>query len=127
MVPTFSNGDSGVGGSTLSIAAGSRYQVGVKDNKQCTFGYPAVNKIDVTTPSTLTISDTTILAVDPSCGQNDGSITLNDGGFTITGGSTNNTGDYTNLTFGWTSSNGNSYNTQDIFNLPPGQYTLTED
>ena len=50
---------------------------------------------------------------------------MNDGGNTITGGSAGITGDYTNLSFLWTSSNGQTYNTQDIFDLEPGDYTLT--
>ena len=133
---TFTDGDSnnipGVPGS-VNITAGFEYEVGVLDVNNCSLGGNN-STVTVRTPRGLSIdnSDTntdgipdSITVTQPTCGNNNGSIVLDTGGFTITGGSAGNTGDYTNLTFAWVSSNGNSYNTQDISNLSPGDYTLT--
>ena len=133
---TFTDGDSnnipGVPGS-VNITPGFEYEVGVLDVNNCSLGGNN-STVTVRTPRGLSIdnSDTntdgipdSITVTQPTCGNNNGSIVLNTGGFTITGGSAGNTGDYSNLIFAWVSSNGNSYNTQDISGLSPGDYTLT--
>ena len=133
---TFTDGDSnnipGVPGS-VNITPGFEYEVGVLDVNNCSLGGNN-STVTVRTPRGLSIdnSDTntdgipdSITVTQPTCGNNNGSIVLNTGGFTITGGSAGNAGDYSNLIFAWVSSNGNSYNTQDISGLSPGDYTLT--
>ena len=132
----FTDGDSnnipGVPGS-VNITPGFEYEVGVLDNNNCSLGGNN-STVTVRTPRGLSIdnSDTnsdgipdSITVTQPTCGNDNGSIVLDTGGFTITGGSAGNTGDYSNLIFAWVSSNGNSYNTQDISGLSPGDYTLT--
>ena len=119
----FEDGDSGVAGSTLTISGGNVYQIGVKDDEQCTFGYPANNLITVTTPAQLNIDETTIDVQQADCNGN-GSITIDDGGFTVS----NFDGtvvDYSDLQFRWDGSTGNTFFGENVASAPPGDYTLT--
>ncbi|MDG1192181.1 MAG: hypothetical protein P8N15_09035, partial [Flavobacteriaceae bacterium] len=110
-----------------AIIAGNRYKISALDANGCLWNAGAYITID--TPLELIIdNDTFEVTYDgeetPTCGDS-GEISIDSGGFTITGGSAGNTGDYSNLTFSWESSNGDNYNTQNLTNLPPGDYTLT--
>ena len=122
---TFSDGDNNLaGGGTINITPGFQYQIGINDANGCSLNGND-STVQVNTPIALVIDETKITVTNPGCNANDGSIQLDNGGFTITGGSAGNTGDYSNLTFLWTRSGGGTFNTQDIFNLTPADYTLT--
>ena len=123
---TFSDGDNNnlAGGGTINITPGFQYQIGINDANGCSLNGND-STVQVNTPIALVIDETKITVTNPGCNANDGSIQLDNGGFTITGGSAGNIGDYSNLTFLWTRSGGGTFNTQDIFNLTPADYTLT--
>ena len=74
-------------------------------------------QVTLTEPPEIIIQENLIGATDIQCwGENDGTLTVPDSA--ITGGS----GTYTYV---WTSASGIEYYFKDIFNAPPGSYTLT--
>ena len=119
----FVHGMGGIEG-PVTISGGMRFQVGVTDTNGCTFDNPNDATIEVIMPNQLFIDSSTILATNPGCAGNDGSITLNNGGTTITGGSAGLTGDYSNYDFEWTGPGGVVGNTQFIWTFW-GDYFVT--
>ena len=123
---TFTDGDPnripGVAGN-VNLSAGFQYEVRVTDNNNCG---GAGTGVTIRTPLSLNIDNSTINIEDTNCDGN-GSITIDDGGNTITGGSAGQAGQngYQNLTFTWRGTGGFIRNSQNLNNVPPGDYFLT--
>ncbi|MGA0317018.1 MAG: PKD domain-containing protein [Flavobacteriaceae bacterium] len=122
---TFSDGDANnlPGGGFINITPGFQYQIGIVDENNCSLNGND-STVQVNTPLALEIDETRFDLTPAGCSNDDGSIVMN--GAAITGGSAGNTGDYLNITFQWNRIGGGySNNSQNIYDLAPGDYVLT--
>ena len=103
----------------IALIGGFQYTLIATDTNGCGGSSTSVG---ITLPVDLSIDESTITVTPADCNGN-GSITIDQGGTTVTGGSTAG-GDYSNLVFEWTGS-GLTRTTQNLADVPPGDYTLT--